>query len=120
MAAYTALQNLLNVTNGLSGSNFQQMASNAQNLMNDIEQIPVSFSSVSGSQQLQIQSSSGSAITLGDIINPACKQVTICLLRLCQIVPPSRPSLLAMVLVVRVAYASICLCLAQSLCHLFA
>jgi hypothetical protein len=69
MAAYIALQNLFNVANGLNGSYFQQMATNAQNLMNDIEQLPVSFASVSGNQLLPIQSNSVSSVTFGDTLN---------------------------------------------------
>jgi len=66
ITAYNALQSLLCVCDQ---NGFSQMATNTQNLMNDIEQIPVFFSSVSGSQELQVQSTSGDAVTFGDIIN---------------------------------------------------
>ena len=52
-------------------------------------------------------------------INPAFKQVTICLLQLCQINLPPRPSLSAMVLVVQNASALILLRFASAFCHLF-
>jgi hypothetical protein len=53
------------------------------------------------------------------LINPAFKQVTICLLQLCQINLPPRPSLSAMVLVVQNASALILLRFASAFCHLF-
>jgi hypothetical protein len=55
----------------------------------------------------------------GLLINPAFKQVTICLLQLCQINLPPRPSLSAMVLVVQNASALILLRFASAFCHLF-
>ena len=53
------------------------------------------------------------------ILNLAFKQVTICLLQLCQINLSPRPSLSAMVLVVQNASALILLRFASAFCHLF-